>query len=272
MENKMGKVIFISGASKGIGAQIAATLRSVGHTVYGTSRDPDQSASNGHNLIALDVREEGSVRSVVAEVLDKEGRIDVLVNNAGYDLYGAVEETSVAENISQMDTNYFGVVRLTQEVLPHMRERRSGKIIMMGSIGGSIGLPYNAAYAASKFALEGYSESLRLEMRPFQVYVSVVQPGPVATETLDTSIVGVGRAHPAYQRQRELMIEKMRTMGRQSPVTPLMVAQKVAEIIDSEQPKFRYPVGRQAGTLPWVKQLLPQDWFERFMLQQFWVV
>ena len=257
------------GASKGIGLAIVQTLQHAGHTVFGTSRKPQNQAEYPFPLLTLDVNNGASVTTAVAQVLEAADHIDVLINNAGYDLYGAAEETTMAEMTAQMDTNLFGAVRMIQAVLPHMRERRRGKIINIGSIGGFVGLPYNGAYAASKFAVEGYSESLRLEVQPFDVYVTIVEPGAVATDTLDTSIVSVQNGHPAYQSARNSMIQQMRTMGSQSPITPQTVAKTVAHIVNLERPKLRYPVGNQAHSVPWLKQLLPQRWFEQFMQRQF---
>jgi short-subunit dehydrogenase len=158
------QTVLITGASKGIGLTIAEHLHAQGHTVYGTSRAAttrEGSSQHVFKMLPLDVTNDESVRACVSRVLAESGKIDVLVNNAGYDLYGAAEETSLEETLAQLETNFVGTVRMTKAVLPGMRERKHGKIVQLSSIGGMLALPNNSAYAASKFALEGYSEALR---------------------------------------------------------------------------------------------------------------
>lgn len=265
----MGQVILLTGASKGIGLAIARRLMAEGHTVYGTSRDPGRATFTDVRLLPLDVRDADSVTACVQTVIDEAGHIDVLINNAGYDLYGAAEETSLDELTAQMDTNFYGAVRLIQAMLPHMRERRNGKIINTSSIGGLLSLPYNSAYAASKYALEGYSETLRYELLPFNVYVSLVEPGSVHTDTLDTSIIEVAQPHPSYAQDRTRLVEQMRKSGVEDGVSVEQVSATVARIVRSRRPRLRYPVGNTARFAPMMKTLLPQWGFERFMLDQF---
>ena len=265
----MSKTILISGASKGIGLAIAKTLHEAGHTVIGTSRKPAQADVFSFKLLPLDVRDEASVKTCVEQALAELSHIDVLINNAGYDLYAAAEEAGVVETVSQMNVNFFGAVRMITAVLPDLRRRGWGRIINISSIGGYLGLPYNSAYAASKFALEGYSESLRLELLPLGIYVSLVAPEAVATDTLETSIRGMVQTHPAYAGRSQALIKQMRDLGRNSPVTPETVARTVGEVVRANPPKLRYPVGRQARFIPWLKTLLPQNWFERMMVRQF---
>jgi NAD(P)-dependent dehydrogenase (short-subunit alcohol dehydrogenase family) len=265
----MGQVILLAGASKGIGLATARRLMGDGHTIYGTSRKPELADVDDVTLLPLDVRDSTSVAACVDRVLAEAGRIDVLINNAGYDLYGAAEETTLEELHAQMNTNFYGAVRLTQATLPHMREQRSGKIINTSSIGGLLSLPYNSAYAASKYALEGYSETLRYELLPFDIYVSLVQPGAVYTETLDTSIVQVMDGHPSYAEDRARMVEKMRRAGHEDSVSVEQVAAVVSRIVATDCPRLRYPVGNTARFVPMMKTLLPQRGFERFMMSQF---
>lgn len=265
----MAKTIVITGASKGIGLVIARRLMAAGHRVVGTSRNPLQVSHVDVPLLALDLNDPASVKAFVPQVLETVGRIDVLINNAGFDLYGAAEETSPEELAWQMETNFTSLTRLVQAVLPVMRQQGGGQIINMGSLGGLIALPYNSAYAASKFALEGYTEALRLELLAHQIYVSLVEPGAVRTETLDASIQSVAQVHPVFGQERMLMIQRMREMGRKSQVTPEHVAATVLEIVAAKRPKLRYPVGGTAFWAPLLKALLPQGFFERFMIQQF---
>jgi NAD(P)-dependent dehydrogenase (short-subunit alcohol dehydrogenase family) len=194
----------------------------------------------------------------------------VLVNNAGYDLYGALEETSIDEFAEQLDTNFTGTVRMVKAVLPGMRARRDGaRIVSIGSLGGRIGLPMNAAYAASKFALEGFSESLRLELLPHRVYVSVVVPGAVATDTLDTSIREVATPVDAYATRRRALVARMRRDGRRSPVRPIDVARTVERLVAAPVPPLSATVGAQAAWVPRMKAALPQRAFERVMCRLF---
>ena len=264
----MTKTILITGASKGIGRSIGVALQAVGHTVIGTSRRP-RAEDAPFRLLALDVTEDASVSECVAAVLAEFGHVDVLINNAGYDLYAAAEEAGIAETQAQMETNFFGAVRMIHALLPHLRSRGKGQIINIGSIGGFVGLPYNSAYAASKFALAGYSESLRLELRPFHIDVSLIEPEAVATDTLDTSIRGVDQPHPAYAAYSSAMRNHMRDMSRRSPVTPEDIAKTVVQVVAEKKPRLRYPIGNQARSVPWLKTILPQSWFESFMLRQF---
>ena len=167
----MSQTVLVTGASSGIGQVIAQLLTERGFTVYGTSRKPTGT------LIPLDVRSDESVRACV----DRVGTIDVLVNNAGYTLMGSAEETSVDEAKAQLETNFFGVVRMVKAVLPAMRQARAGKIITIGSLAGITAIPFGAFYTASKFALEGYTEALWHELRPFGIHVTLIEPGQVET-------------------------------------------------------------------------------------------
>lgn len=151
------KIVLITGASSGIGFQTAKQLSAKGYKVFGTSRNPKPNQDLPFKMLALDVNDDASAKAC----LDQIGQVDILINNAGYDLYGSAEETTIEELRAQMETNFFGAVRMTKLLLPSMRERRAGKIINVSSVGGLFALPYNGAYAASKFALEGFTESLR---------------------------------------------------------------------------------------------------------------
>jgi short-subunit dehydrogenase len=265
------QTILITGASKGIGLTIAKRLHAQGHTVYGTSRTATnrEGSSQAFKMLPLDVTDDESVQACVSKVLAESGKIDVLVNNAGYDLYGAAEETSLEETLAQLETNFVGAVRMIKAVLPGMRERKHGKIVQLSSIGGMLALPNNSAYAASKYALEGYSEALRYEMRPFNVFVSLVQPGNVKTESLDTSIQEVSQANSAYAAKRARTVQKMRETGLTAGIPKEAVARVVERIIESPTPRLRYPVGSQAIWVPKLKFFLPEAWFERFVSSQF---
>src|SRR5262245_2598374 len=162
------QVVLITGASSGVGRAAARVLSQHGYRVFGTSRDPAGSpASPDVELVALDVRNDDSVAACAKSVFDRAGRVDILVNNAAYELAGALEETSVEEAKAQFETNFFGVVRMVRAVLPSMRERRQGRIVNVSSLSGVSAIPFMGIYSASKFALEGYTEALRMEVEPF---------------------------------------------------------------------------------------------------------
>src|SRR2546422_6503660 len=173
----MSQTVLVTGASSGIGQATAQLLAERGHRVFGTTRKPGAAQASGFTMVGLDVRSDDSVRGCVDQVLSQAGRLDVLVNNAGYTLMGAAEETSVAEAKAQFETNFFGVVRMVNAVLPGMRAAGAGKIINISSLAGNTAIPFSAFYSATKFALEGYSESLWYEVSPFGISVSLVEPG-----------------------------------------------------------------------------------------------
>ena len=261
-------VVLITGASSGIGHATALFLRARGYRVFGASRNPVEVDASGIDMVALDVTSDESVAAGVRAVLERAGHIDILINNVGYALLGSAEETSFTELTAQLDTNFLGAVRVTSAVLPRLREQRHGKIINISSLGGLAALPYSSAYAASKFALEGYSEALRHELRSFGVYVSLVEPSNVRTETLATSIRRSAAAHPAYGESRERIIADFKAAGRRSTVEPGAVARVVAHIVDHPAPRIRYPIGMQARFVPLLKALLPQAMFETIMRRQ----
>ncbi len=263
------KTVLVTGASRGIGLEIARRLVGAGHQVFGTSRKTSGSPAKGVEMVSLDIQNNASVTGCVEEVVGRAGRIDVLVNNAGFDLYGALEETSLKEFEEQIDTNFMGAVRMVKAVLPGMRAQGGGRIVNIGSLGGRIGLPMNSAYAASKFALEGFSESLRLEMLPHMIYVSVIVPGAVATDTLDTSIREVSTSLDAYADRSKAMVRQMREEGAKSRVKAIDVAKAVERLVAAGEPPLTCTVGAQAKWIPRMKGALPQRTFERLMRKLF---
>jgi NAD(P)-dependent dehydrogenase (short-subunit alcohol dehydrogenase family) len=260
--------ILITGASSGIGFAIAKQLSEQGHTVFGTSRNPKPNLNLPFTMLELDVTNDASVQACVQRVIELSTDLDILINNAGYDLYGAAEETSDSELRAQLETNFFGAVRMTQAVLPHMRERRAGKVIQLSSVGGLFALPMNSAYAASKFALEGYSEALRYELLPFHVYVSLIEPGQVNTDTLETSVRLTDSAHPAYQGAARIMVNKMRSEAGKTGLSVASVVARTVQVVNTPKPKLRYPIGGIAQFLPILKFLTP-GMFERMIFQRF---
>jgi short-subunit dehydrogenase len=251
----MSQTILVTGASSGIGQATARLLAERGFTVFGTARKPASAQSHEVTMVALDVRSDESVRACVEQVVTKAGRLDVLVNNAGYAITGAAEETSVAEAKAQLETNFFGAVRMVNAVLPGMRAARAGKIINISSLAGNTAIPFSAFYSASKFALEGYSESLWYEVRPFGISVSLVEPGFVNTPIGDASPVAA-QPLPAYDASRKSMVAKF---GRSlaGGIPPEQVARRVLQIVDSKSPGLRYRVGAEATWLPRLRNVVP---------------
>jgi NAD(P)-dependent dehydrogenase (short-subunit alcohol dehydrogenase family) len=251
-------VALVTGASSGIGRATAQLLAQRGFRVFGTSRQPEPDASLEYAMLPLDVRSEESVRAAVQAVLDQAGRIDVLVNNAGYGQFGAVEENTIAEAQAQFDTNVFGALRVIQAVVPIMRRQGSGRIISTSSVLGQVAPPFVGVYAASKFALEGLSESLRAELRPFGIHVSLVEPGFVKSSFVDKE-----PAHPiaAYDSQRHAATAFNR-QGLANGLDPNEVAGLIVRVATTRNPGLRYHAGRSSSLLIMLKRLLPEALFE----------
>ena len=263
-------VVLVTGGTRGIGAAIAARLQERGHRVYVTHRAAAMTDRlGGLHLLSLDVTNAASVDACVFELLRREGRIDVLVNNAGYDLYGAVFETQWHEFMEQLDTNFLGMVRMVQAVLPSMVARRSGRIINISSIGGELGLPMNAAYSASKFALEGFTESLRHELRPLGLSACTVSPSPVAADAQDMSLREVDATDNPFSHRRSEMVRRMREDGPNSSTRPEHVAVAVERAVHARVPAPRYRVGTIARWVPRLKGWLPDTLFEHFIQRAF---
>jgi NAD(P)-dependent dehydrogenase (short-subunit alcohol dehydrogenase family) len=249
-------VALITGVSSGIGAAIAKKLVNGGFRVFGTSRAPQRLAPiPGVETLALDVTDETAVHAAVAEVIDRTGRIDVLVNNAGLGILGAAEESSIAQARSLFDTNFFGVIRLTNEVLPHMRHRGSGRIINISSVLGYLPAPYAALYSASKHALEGYTESLDHELREYGVRALLVEPGYTRT-AFEANMWDADTPQATYADNRAtaraMVAEKIR-----SAEMPDVVADAAYAAATHKRVKLRYPAGRQARQLTLLKRVAP---------------
>ncbi|MBN2655032.1 MAG: SDR family NAD(P)-dependent oxidoreductase [Nitrospirae bacterium] len=254
------KVVLITGASSGLGRAAADLLASSGYVVYGTSRNPASSASDNFNMLRLDVRDDDSVRACISEVLNKEGHIDVLLCNAGYALSGAVEEVSVSEAKSLMETNFFGVVRMVCFCLPHMRQQGSGRIIITSSVAGMIGLPYHAYYSASKYALEGYAEALSREVHDKGICVSLVQPGFFRSNIADSLVLAEQRVS-AYETARNKALKIFRSSVKTGKSSEEL-ASLVKRIVESDTPQLRYLC---AGWSRWflaLRRFMPQRLFE----------
>lgn len=250
------KVVLVTGASSGIGQATAELLAAHGFTVFGTSRTPIQD-KRSYTWLPLDVRSDASVQAAVQSLLAQAGRIDVLVNNAGYVQFGAIEESNVADAQAQFDTNLFGVIRMVKAVLPVMRQQGSGHIINVSSIVGHIAAPYGGLYSASKFALEGLSESLSAEVRQFGVSVSLVEPSYVNTPIvaqLPTSLIA------DYTSGRQIAQNSFATNARNG-LEPGAVARVILRAATS-RPRLRYPVGLDGNIALLLQRLLPDSAFE----------
>lgn len=249
-------VVLITGASSGIGRAVARAFAAKGFEVFGTSRNPQRTEPiPGVELVALDVTDQESVAAAVSTVIQRAGRIDILVNNAGFGVIGAAEESSVAQARQLFDTNFFGLIRVTNEVLPHLRAQRSGRIVNVSSVLGFLPAPYSALYSASKHAVEGYSESLDHETRDFGVRVTAVEPGFTNT-SFEAAAVDADSPIAGYAPVRE-HVKKVIAGSIPAGDDPAVVADVVVKAATSATPKLRYPAGPAARRLALLKRLAP---------------
>jgi NAD(P)-dependent dehydrogenase (short-subunit alcohol dehydrogenase family) len=245
---KAGAVVLITGASSGIGLMCAQHLQQRGYRVYGTSRRP-AAHQVPFKLIELDVDDDASVQRGIEQIVSETGRLDVVVNNAGYSLVGAAEDTSLEEAKAQFETNFFGVLRVCQTALPVMRAQRSGCIVNVSSMASVIGVPFYGLYSASKSALEAYTDALRLEVRPFGLHAVLIQPGDFHTQ----AAVYRRRAersldHSVYREQCERVLRSMEQDEIEGG-SPARVAYLLERIIALRSPRPRYRIG------PFIEQL-----------------
>jgi NAD(P)-dependent dehydrogenase (short-subunit alcohol dehydrogenase family) len=265
------KVVLVTGVSSGFGQAIAAELQARGHRVFGTTRSPAVPAPSGCTSITMDVDHEASVTAGVAEVLRQAGRIDVLVNNAGFGYAGAIEDTTIEEAHSQFETNFFGVHRMCRAVLPRMREQRSGRIVNMSSLGGLVSVPFQAMYCASKFAVEAYTEALRMEVRPFGIQVAMIEPGDFATSFTAKRRLTAAAGSP-LSPYAERCATAVRRMGEDEASNPDIapVVRAVVKAIEAGRPRLRYPAANALQrTLVALRPLLPQRLFEYLIMDNY---
>jgi NAD(P)-dependent dehydrogenase (short-subunit alcohol dehydrogenase family) len=268
----MNKVIFITGISSGFGKQTSVLLAKAGHTVYGTIRKESET-SEGVRYITMDLTDLNSIRRAVSTVIEKEGRIDVLINNAGMHTGGPIENLPLEYIKLQLDTNFYGMVNLIREVLPYMRKQGGGKIINISSIGGLMGLPFQGYYSAAKFAVEGFSEALRMEVNQFNIKVILINPGDFHTSNSANRrnfLAPSGKDDP-YKEQFEKslsVIEKDETKGWD----PVILARKMVKIVDAANPAQRYIISSFEQKLAVaLKYILPGKIF-RMILQDHYKV
>jgi NAD(P)-dependent dehydrogenase (short-subunit alcohol dehydrogenase family) len=259
------KVVLITGASSGIGQACAEHLARSGWRVFGTGRGapPAVQAGAAFEMVTMDVDDENSVGQAVQSVMAKAGRLDAVVNNAGIASMGAVEDTSIEEAKAQLETNFFGVLRVCRATLPALRKQGGGHVINISSLAGIIGLPFSGLYSASKFALEGVSESLRMESRAFGIHVVLVEPGDFRTNiTTRRRIAAAAETNDAYREAFERCKQKQEQDETNAP-GPEAVARLVGRILNDPRPRTRYSVGMlsQRMVVP-LKRFLPQRLFE----------
>lgn len=265
----MSKVVLITGGSSGIGKSIGTFLCHKGFTVYGTSRNPEKITDSVFPLITLDVRDTESVQRAIAEVIERSGTIDILINNAGVGITGALEEIPLQEIKNNFETNFFGPVDVMRSVLPQMRNQNSGLIINVTSIAGYMGLPYRSIYSASKGALELITEALRMEVKSFGIVITNIAPGDFATN------IASGRYHApllegspyekTYGNTLKMMDEHV-----DSGSDPDEMAKAVYKIIRNPSPKIHYKVGASMQKFSIVlKRILPDKIYEKLLMNHY---
>jgi len=266
----MGKsnrgVALVTGASSGIGKATAEALAHNGYRVFGTSRRIVEVGPNVSMLVG-DVTEDASVAQLVSQVLTQAGRIDLLVNNAGVGLFGGAEESSIAQAKSLFEVNFFGLVRMTNAVLPSMRENGSGHIVNISSVLGFLPAPYSAYYAATKHAVEGYSESLDHESRAFGIRVTLIQPA-FTKSSFDQAALKPDAMMREYDEARagvEKLVQKAMTIGDPAEV----VADTVVMAVTAPRPKRRYLAGKSAKQLGFARRFVPAEMFDKSLRKQF---
>ncbi|MFD1294327.1 SDR family oxidoreductase [Lutibacter holmesii] len=265
----MKKVVLITGGSSGIGKSVGEFLTDKGFVVYGTSRNPDKIKNHSFPLVALDVNNSATIEAAVAEVISKEGQLDVLINNAGMGITGPIEETPTQEMRKVFDTNLFGAIDVMKAVLPQMRKQQSGLIINVTSIAGYMGLPFRGIYSATKGALEIVTEAIRMEVKNFGVEVTNVAPGDFATN------IASGRYHTpvfenspykkVYQENLDLMDAHVDSGG-----DPIEMAKAIYKVINTSKPKIHYKVGDFMQKFSIVlKKILPDKVYEKLLMNHY---
>ena len=261
------QVVLITGASSGFGRVMAEMFVREGYTVFGTSRHPQNIHISGVEMLPLDVQSDESVKACVTAVYKKAGRLDILINNAGYMLVGPAEETPVADMQAQFETNFFGTARMINAALPIMREQGNGRILIIGSLAGLIGVPFKSFYSASKHALEGYAESLRHELSLFNIHVSILEPGYGKTE-LDNAKHESALTDSVYARPFANFRADI-TNSVKNGLEPEEVAETALKAVRANSPRLRYRIGKEAIWTPRIKALVPIFMFDSGIRRRF---
>lgn len=267
----MNKVVLITGGSSGIGKAIGMYLHEKGYVVYGTSRNPDRYAhAVPFKLIALDVLDEKTITPALKQIVDTEGKLDVLINNAGIGMLGSIEDSTAEEAKEIFETNVYGILRTCQAALPHMRERKAGLIINISSIAGYMGLPYRGIYSATKASVHMITEAMRMELKPYGVKACVVDPGDFATNISDNRRVAhAGRSGSIYTKEIN-RIEAMINAEVAHSSDPVLMGKAIAKIIESKNPDLNYLVGKPMQKLSiLVRRLVPKKWFEKIIASHY---
>ncbi|HEY3057158.1 MAG TPA: oxidoreductase [Thermoanaerobaculia bacterium] len=260
------KVALVTGVSSGIGRATAGELTDLGFKTFGTVRSEIAPQRNVEH-VRLDVRDDDSAKAAVAEVLDRAGRIDVLINSAGSSLLGALEETSIEEAHDLFETNFFGVFRMTQAVLPAMRAQGAGRIVNISSVLGFLPAPFLSVYAATKHAVEGYSETLDHEVRSFGIRVVVVEPGFTRTQ-LGHNSASLKHPLPIYDEERSKVHARL-TENIDRGADPAVVARVVARAVTARSPRLRYQAGGEARSLRILRSIAPTFLLDRGIRKEF---
>jgi NAD(P)-dependent dehydrogenase (short-subunit alcohol dehydrogenase family) len=273
------KIAVVTGTSSGIGLETAIHLAKNGFKTYATMRNLNKAQAIKQRgqlenlpieILELDVNDDASVKNAINTIVEKEGRIDVLVNNAGYALLGAVEDLSTEEINDQFNTNVLGPYRTVREVLPTMRKQKSGRIITISSIAGFMGMGAGSAYAASKFAVEGFTESLRHEISQFGIHACVVEPGAIKTPIMESSpMAKKAQENPTYSELYEGLGKTMTNMLENHASPPSVVAEEVLKAATSENPGTRYTAGEDAKMMEKARKTMSDKEFENLVSTSF---
>lgn len=260
------QIALVTGATSGIGKATAKALAEAGYRVFGTSRREEPQTTHGITILTCDVTDDASVARLIEDVLAKAGRIDLLVNNAGFGVVGGAEESSLAQAQALFDVNFFGALRMTNAVLPAMRKQKSGRIVNIGSLLGLIPSPYNAIYSASKHAIEGFTESLDHELRTFGIRAVVVEPAYTNTAFEDNKVrpdlpLAI---YDAVRGQTEAFMQASVKAGD----APEVVAATVLQAAKAPVPKRRYPAGKMARKVRMLRNFVPEDAFDKSLRKQ----
>jgi short-subunit dehydrogenase len=271
----MSKIVLITGASSGMGKSTAKILHSQGYKVYGAARRLEEMQDlkdNGMSIVSLDLTKDESIVNCINTIFEKEGRLDILINNAGYGSYGAVEDVTIEEAKRQFDVNIFGLARLTQLVLPKMREIKFGRIVNISSMGGKIYTPLGAWYHATKHALEGWSDCLRLEVKPFGIDVVVVEPGGIKTSwgTIAADNLRKTSGKGAYATFANKVADGMVKAYTNNSLTDVdVLGNVIAKAATTKNPKTRYVKGYMAKPAIAIRKWFGDKAFDKMIMSQF---
>ena len=268
----MKKVVIVTGASAGIGKATALQLIKEGHSVYGVARRAEKMnelVSAGGKALAIDITKHDLVHTEIQKIIKTEGRIDVLVNNAGYAVYGAIEEVSYEQAKQQLEVNLFGLAEATKAVLPQMRKQGSGTIVNVSSIGGKVYGPLAAWYHASKFGLEGWSDTLRLEVSQFGIKVVVIEPGVIKTEFTEAMDHKLTQdSSSPYKEFEQIIVKMIKNTSKPGQYSePTVIADTISKAIKAKNPKTRYAAGKMARQTLLARKMLSDKAFDKMFLR-----